>query len=145
MANTSTIQIEDSIYPGELVQLRENSKEPKHLNKKIKKIPPINLSETDDSFELEIFLPGIKKENIIIEIIGNILSLITIKNEDNFFGNKKYKICEYECAPSERSIPLPKNADPSYLNAELREGVLRLKLSKSKNIENSVHTRVAVY
>ena len=93
--------------------------------------PTLNLSETKDAYILEAELPGVKKEDISVDINDSIL---TFKGEKKHnFEEKKdnFHVIERSYGSFQRSFTLPENVDAKQVDAKLEDGVLRIELKKS--------------
>ncbi len=98
-------------------------------------IPKANIYEENDEFIVEAEVPGIKKENISLEIKNNTLCIDTKNNyEDKVEGNKYY-IKEIIDKNYSRSFYIPKNIDTEKLTANLEDGILKIKLPKSEEVK----------
>jgi HSP20 family protein len=92
--------------------------------------PAVDIVEGKDAIWLKAELPGVKNEDVHIEIEKNVLTLRgERKNEtkvekDNFF---RY---ERRFGQFARSFVLPENVDGNAIDAEMKDGVLTVKLPK---------------
>lgn len=99
--------------------------------------PSVNTREGEYAYHVDVDLPGVKKEDIHIDLKDNIL---TISGERNFKDEVKeedyYKV-ETSFGKFSRSFTLPEDADVENINASSDAGVLEVvipKLAKPKNI-----------
>ncbi|HTC01124.1 MAG TPA: HSP20 family small heat-shock protein [Ferruginibacter sp.] len=100
-------------------------------------LPKTDIAETENSYELTLGLPGIKKEDIQIEVVEN---KITIKGERKRMAeteNKKYHKQESQYGIYERSFVLPKNAYNTEIGANHADGVLTISIPKSESLVSS--------
>jgi HSP20 family protein len=86
------------------------------------------LWEANDSFYVEVEMPGVQREDIEITLEKNVLNLAAERKSPE--GERTYWHNERGYGRVERSITLPESVDPDSIEAELRDGVLHLKLSK---------------
>src|SRR5688572_2902552 len=105
---------------------------------------PVNIRETDNSFELEVVAPGLKKENFNVNIANNVLTISFDHKEEDKQENREtgYLRHEYRSQSFSRSCTLDDTVAADKIIAEYRDGVLHLSLPKkegaqkiSKNIE----------
>jgi HSP20 family protein len=92
--------------------------------------PRVNVEELEDKFEITAEVPGMKKDEIDIEVRDNIL---TIKGERKFEKEEKeanYHICERSYGTFQRAFTLPENVKTDDIEAEYKDGVLRLGIPK---------------
>lgn len=94
----------------------------------------IDLSENDKSYTVRAEIPGMKKEDIKVQIDGNRVSISTeIKQEKE--EKKGEKVICRECyqGASYRSFTLEHDVDDANAQAKYDNGVLELTLPKKSN------------
>ena len=137
-----------SIYPGEYVPLFKEDE----INEKLSNFPggksfvPLQtVKELATSYEIEVDVPGVKRENFILKVDGHILSVFVIQNEGALSHNESIQAqpATFDCF--KHQIILPENADPVFTSAEYKAGVLRLHVSKSNRPVKNLNTRIAIY
>ena len=97
--------------------------------------PPIELIEKDDKFILKAELPGMKKEDIDISVVGDTL---TIKGERKVEKEEKednYYLCERSYGSFFRSIPLPSAVNAKKVKADYDYGILEISLTKAHEVK----------
>ncbi len=96
-----------------------------------KVIFPVDVRMTDDEYLVEAFLPGVSAENLDIQIESNVITLkgeISIERKEG----DRYLLQERPSGTFQRSIELPDDVDADKVEAELKNGVLTLRLPKSE-------------
>lgn len=105
---------------------------------------PVNIRETDKSYELEVMAPGLKKEDFNVNMDKNILTVSFEHKEEDKQENKDegYLRQEYRMQSFSRSFSLDDTVDAEKISAQYRDGVLHISLPKkegaqriTKNIE----------
>jgi HSP20 family protein len=94
-------------------------------------LPAADITETDDQFEIKAELPGLKKEDVKINLVDNVL---TIRGEKKTEQDEKNKYChrmERIFGSFIRSFSLGTKVDNSKIKAEFKDGVLTLALPKA--------------
>jgi HSP20 family protein len=91
--------------------------------------PSVDIFETDRELTLLADLPGVKAENLTIDLRENTLTL-TGEVEPFESANEKDILIEYETGKYYRQFSLSNVIDQSKINANLTDGVLRLTLPK---------------
>jgi HSP20 family protein len=92
---------------------------------------PLDIRVEDEDYLLEAFLPGITAEDLDIQIESNIVTIKgEIKNEQT--EDARYLLRERPAGIFQRSIELPNDLDTEKVEAELKNGVLTLRLPKSE-------------
>lgn len=95
-------------------------------------IPLIDLYETREAFILEADLPGVKSEDVKVDIEGSELILQGSRSfERNHKGNK-FHCQERSCGDFVRRMRLPESVDKDKVQAEFKDGVLRVLLPKTE-------------
>jgi HSP20 family protein len=92
--------------------------------------PSCDIYETDNEIVVKAELPEVKKENIYVGLENNML---TIRGERKFEEETKkenYHRVERSYGEFMRSFMLPSFADPNKINAEYKDGVLRVTIAK---------------
>jgi HSP20 family protein len=139
---------EHSIYPGEYIPMPEDEALLQELklpaNDSTAK-PLLNMDEFKDCYKVEMRIPGVTRDEIIIHVHDNFLSVVVLHKEPGNISRKKLQIHEFDSACLKRSILLPANADTAFINAEYEAGILRLYIPKTKHPAKNPHARIIVY
>jgi HSP20 family protein len=97
--------------------------------------PKCDIYETDGEIVVKVELPDVKREDIHVSIEQNML---TIRGERKFEEETKrenYHRVERSYGEFSRSFTLPTFADSSKVNAEYKDGVLRVSLAKKDEVK----------
>lgn len=90
----------------------------------------VDIHERDDAFELQAEIPGVKKEDIQVEIDGSLVSLqAELRQEDSRKEGRSLRSERYYGSVS-RMVQLPTEVDEANAKARYENGVLRLVLPK---------------
>lgn len=95
--------------------------------------PPVDLEETDDAYVLEAELPGVKRENVNIELSGNELTISGEITERERKGTVRRRV--RRSGRFEYRVTLPDRVDAEQIEANLDEGVLTVRLPKSEQAQ----------
>jgi HSP20 family protein len=84
MNNITSHQTVYSIYPVEYVPLLKEEEVKKELKKthagdRVR--PSVNIAESPDSFKVEVAMPGMKREELLIHANENILPICAVHKE----------------------------------------------------------------
>jgi len=95
------------------------------------RMPAVDIRETENSYVLEMDLPGIDEKNINVHVDGTHLT-ISSKPEEKINEEQQgaYLIRERKLSDFNRSFKLPENSDPEAVSAAFKNGVLRLEIKK---------------
>jgi HSP20 family protein len=94
--------------------------------------PKVDITETDNAFELHVSLPGFKKEDIHVELEENKLTITGERKVNKEETTKKYHLLESEYGSFERVFTLPKNVKTNTINASYVDGILQLSIAKEE-------------
>ena len=97
-------------------------------------LPPMDVVETKDEILCQIEVPGLSREDLDINIEGN---LVTIRGEKKFeVGNDEkdsgYRHFERRYGRFERSFTMPRTVDTDRVSARHENGVLTIVLPKAE-------------
>lgn len=106
-------------------------------NEEVATIPSVNIADEDKAFEVSVALPGLDKKDVKIEIQNDCLIISSEKKYEKEEKNKNWMRREYGYASFQRMFQLPESADQDKVQAEMKNGVLSIKVAKKKDyIEN---------
>lgn len=92
-------------------------------------VPPVDIYETSEGLTVVADLPGVTKDNLDVRVENNVLTIkgrVTPKTR----GDNLYQ--EYELHDFFRQFELIEDVDQEKITAELKQGVLTLKLPKAE-------------
>jgi HSP20 family protein len=94
--------------------------------------PNINTRETDESYHIEVELPGVKKEDVDIKVDGNVLTISGERNVREEVKDEDYHRVESRYGLFSRSFTLPEKVDIAKIQAEFENGILEVSIPKLK-------------
>lgn len=94
--------------------------------------PSVDLYETADAFVLEADLPGVKPEDVKVEAENGDLVLQGWRTIEKSETDGQFHTMERSSGNFLRRIKLPESIDKEAIQAEFRDGVLRVILPKVK-------------
>jgi HSP20 family protein len=92
--------------------------------------PRMDVSETDQGYLVKADIPGVKKEDIKVNIEGNHVSISAETQRESEQKSENMLCTERSWGQYYRSFSLPQPVDDTMANAEYRDGVLELTLPK---------------
>ena len=99
-------------------------------------LPFLNLAKKDNGdFHIEIDMPGIKKEDIKVDIDGNLLSISGTRQMKNEVKKEDYYLCESSFGRIERKFTLPEGINKEQISAEMNDGQLVIELQKEEKLK----------
>lgn len=95
-------------------------------------MPAVNIKDNANSFEVELAVPGYKKEDMKVHLENGILTISSEKKKESEEEKKGYTRKEFSYSSFERSFQLPEHADADNVKANFVDGVLKLSIPKTK-------------
>jgi HSP20 family protein len=95
--------------------------------------PPVDIEEQDDAYVVEAELPGVKREDVNIDLVGNELSItgeIKEKERKGVLRRRTRRVGRFEYR-----VTLPDHVDPEAVEAKLDGGVLTVRVPKSERAQ----------
>src|SRR5687767_14642618 len=118
----------ETTYPGDYVPLlkhEEFQEELARVREGEMLFPPANISELPGAYKVEVAIPGIRREELLVHIEGNVLFIRVLHKEAGPKAVPKFQLHEFNYICFERHIDLPANADPAFMSAEYKGGILQ--------------------
>ncbi|MEX0780603.1 MAG: Hsp20/alpha crystallin family protein [Balneolales bacterium] len=95
-------------------------------------VPGIDITENDKQYFIQVTLPGMKKDDINIDLDDRTLTVSGERKHEKEEKDVKYHLIESRYGRFERSFTLPANADPDSLDAKYEDGILKMNVKKSE-------------
>ena len=95
--------------------------------------PVVNTREGEFAYHVDADLPGVKKEDIKIDVKDNIITISGERNHKEEVKEDDYHRIETSFGKFERSFTLPKGADAENITASNKDGVLEVVIPKLKS------------
>lgn len=95
--------------------------------------PPVDIYETEAGFQITVELPGIKKEDVVLEVKERVVSIRGERHSEKEASEKNVHRIERKYGSFQRAFKLPTNIDASGVKAVYKDGVLEVTLPKSED------------
>lgn len=106
--------------------------------------PLVDITEDDKEYLVKAEIPEMKKEEIKINVHDDVLSISGERKYEKEEKGRKYHRVERAYGSFMRSFTLPEDADGSKVNAEYKEGVLKVHLPKSEKAKpKAIEVKIA--
>ncbi|MCF8240063.1 MAG: Hsp20/alpha crystallin family protein [Melioribacteraceae bacterium] len=92
--------------------------------------PRIDISTDEKNLIVEAELPGVKKENIKLQLEDNILTISGEKKSENKIEEGKYYRNERNFGSFKRCFTLPEEVESDKVDAKFENGILRIVMNK---------------
>ena len=93
-------------------------------------IPSLDIEETESAMEVKVDLPGLKAEEIEIQLNGNMLTVSGHRRAEKEEKGKKTHYMERKFGSFSRTVSLPSPVEEDEVAAEYHDGVLHITLPK---------------
>lgn len=100
--------------------------------------PRLDVSETDNGLEIVADLPGMDKKDINVSLEENLLTIKGERKEEKESKDKHYHTIERRSGSFYRAIRLPVEVEKDKVEAAFKDGVLTLRLPKTKESKKKV-------
>ncbi len=94
--------------------------------------PRINFVESDTDFEVSVELPGMKAEDVHVELEAGELRISGEKKEEKEETGKTFHRVERRFGEFRRVIPLGAAVHAEKVNAEFKDGILKVTVPKTE-------------
>ncbi|WNG38077.1 Hsp20/alpha crystallin family protein [Archangium minus] len=98
-------------------------------------IPAFEVKETKDSYIFKADLPGVKDDDLDITLTGDRLTISGKRETEQREESDRFYAYERSYGSFSRSFTLPEGVDVEHCNAELKDGVLNLRLPKLPEVQ----------
>ncbi len=126
----------DDLFDDDFFGGRElNKAEKKLYGHRAKNVMNTDIKETEDSYELEMDLPGFKKDEVTVELDNGYITIRAAKGLDKDEKTKEGRYIRKEryAGSCERSFYVGEAVTQDDIKASFRHGILRLDIPKKEN------------
>ncbi len=89
--------------------------------------PPVDVHETEDEYLVKVDLPGVKAEDVNVEVDDNVLSISGSRVPAE---TGQAQLVERPYGSFARTLTLPQGVDADAIGADYQDGVLELRIPK---------------
>ena len=94
--------------------------------------PSVNVIENEDSFDVEVAAPGLKKEDFQLTVEEDMLTISGERKEESEKSEGTFTKREFNYSRFSRSFQLPESCDSERISAAYKDGVLNLNIPKKE-------------
>ena len=98
-------------------------------------IPAVDMYQTDNEVVVKAALPGIKADEVQINVTGEVITIKGEIKQENESKEKAYHIREQRWGAFERSLVLPTEVVADKAKAGFENGVLTITLPKAEEVK----------
>ena len=101
-------------------------------------VPAVNVEETADELLLSSELPGMREEDVNVDIENNILTIRGEKREERVEGeeDQKYHVRERRYGSFRRAFTLPRSVQADAIQADFDSGILTVRMPKASEAKS---------
>ena len=96
--------------------------------------PAVDMYQTDDEIVVRASLPGIKADEVQINVTGDVLTLKGEVKHEEEKNDRSWHIREQRWGSFQRSVALPTNVVSDQAKAEFENGILTITLPKAEEV-----------
>ncbi|WP_200974544.1 Hsp20/alpha crystallin family protein [Echinicola sp. 20G] len=114
------------------------------LNGNVQKFSPsVDVSEDENAYELELAIPGVKKEDFKIDLLDGKLTISGERKQKETKEGKNYHTVQTQYGSFSRSFFLPEDVSHESIEAKYEDGILKVVLPKSekKVLKSSIQVK----
>jgi HSP20 family protein len=93
-------------------------------------LPPVDIKETDEGYLFHMDVPGLKPEDLDVELHEGVLSIRGSRSEEKREEEKGYVRTERRQGTFSRQFRVPTAVQADSLKAEVKDGVLTIEVPK---------------
>ena len=114
--------------------------------KHAKNLMKTDVRELDGSYELDVDLPGFKKDEVTVDLQDGYLTISAAKALDKDESDQKGKVLRQErCSGSmSRSFYVGDDVEAADISAKYEDGILKISVPKAAQKELPKHTTIAI-
>lgn len=98
-------------------------------------VPAVDMYQTDDEVVVKAALPGIKPDEVQINVTGEMLTIKGETSQKEEVKEKAYHLREQRWGAFERSVALPTAVIADKAKAEFENGILTITLPKAEEVK----------
>lgn len=109
--------------------------------------PKMNVSESNESYEMELCVPGLKKEDLSISIDTENRLVVEMEQESKKEEKegRKYLRKEFSTMQFKQAFTLPENVKREHITAKVENGVLTIVLPKyTEDEKNALAQKITI-
>jgi HSP20 family protein len=103
-------------------------------------VPAVDMYQTDDDIVLKAAIPGIKADEVQINVTGDVLTIKGEVRHEEDKQDKAWHIREQRLGAFERTVALPTAVVAEKAKAEFENGILTVTLPKAEDVKPKLIT-----
>ncbi len=95
--------------------------------------PAVDVQENEKEYVVKADLPEVKKEDVKVQLLEGVLTIEGERKQENEEKGRKFHRVERQYGQFLRRFTLPTEVDAANIQAEFKDGVLKVRLPKTNN------------
>lgn len=110
-------------------------------------LPAVNIKNRKEGMEIEVAIPGLRKEDLNVHVKGNSLVISSEKKTEisEKAGQESFFSREFNYSTFLRSVPLPEHTDSDKIEARYVNGILAIFVPKKTNTCETKNKKIKIY
>ncbi|MBD2431236.1 MULTISPECIES: Hsp20/alpha crystallin family protein [Fischerella] len=101
-------------------------------------VPAAEMEETPDAIHLKLEVPGMDAKDLDVQVSADSVSIMGERKSETKTEEKGMTRTEFRYGKFQRVIPLPARVQNTNVQAEYKDGILKLTLPKAEEEKNKV-------
>lgn len=98
------------------------------------RMPETDVTETESEIRVSMDLPGMRAEDVNVELENNVLTISGERREERNEGEEgRFQLAERRWGEFSRSFVLPREVEGDRIDAQYRDGVLTVTIPKAES------------
>ena len=108
---------------------------------KMAQVPAVNVTDNKDNYQVSMAAPGLNKDDFRIDVEGNLLTISSEREDSKEDKADNFTRKEYNYSSFCRSFSLPIEVQKDKIDAEYKDGILKLTLPKKEEAVKAATTK----
>lgn len=104
-------------------------------------VPTVDITETENSYEIYIELPGVNEDDVNVTVTDNLLTIKGEKRQERNSEEKNIHRVERQYGTFQRSFTLPLQVNTAEIKAGFKDGILTVNVPK---VEEAKPTEIPI-
>lgn len=106
--------------------------------------PATNIKEDENNYQVELAVPGYKKEDFNIEAENGVVTIMAQRKIEDEQKEENYTRKEFSYQSFRKSFTLPEGIKEDDIKAKYKDGILNLEIAKSENHKRIEPKKIAI-
>jgi HSP20 family protein len=106
--------------------------------------PAVNITDDGTGYIIEMALPGVKKEDVNIELNDKFIEISSATKEEREDQQKNYTRREFSLSQFSRRFTLPVDVEKDQISAVHQDGILKITIPRKAELKNSGNRTIQI-